>query len=174
MDYYYLPVKEISDKIDNSLFAPVRDLINEMKADLIRANNEVIHKEAKGFRHLSQFFTLEDIGSEVYRLPFLDTSLFDKFTDYLSFVKEWERKELYVSQFIRKVLLKAIAPKFIDTEDHSGYIDLGSVLPLYLLQIANLQHAHNDYEEDISLHSEWAKITPIINEMQAMKMVTAQ
>lgn len=172
MDYYYLPVNEISQKIDNSLFAPVRDLVNDMKADLITANNRAIGKDAKGFRHLSQFFTVEDIGSDVYKLPFLDTSLFDKFTDYLGFVKEWERKELYVSQFIRKVLLKAIAPRFVDTEETSYYTDLGNVLPTYLLQIANLQHCHNDYTEDPNLHDEWAKITPIINEMQAMKMVT--
>ena len=62
MDYYYLPVNEISQKIDNSLFAPVRDLVNDMKEDLIIANNKAIGKDAKGFRHLSQFFTVEDIG----------------------------------------------------------------------------------------------------------------
>lgn len=172
MDYYYLPVNEISQKIDNSLFAPVRDLVNDMKEDLIIANNKAIGKDAKGFRHLSQFFTIEDIGSDVYKLPFLDTSLFSKFTDYLSFTKEWERKELYVSQFIRKVLLKAIEPKFIDTEDTSYFTDLGNVLPAYLLQLTNLHYSSTNYIEDPNLHNDWVKITPIINEMQAMKMVT--
>lgn len=172
MDYYYLPVNEISQKIDNSLFAPVRDLVNDMKEDLIIANNKTIGKDAKGFRHLSQFFTIEDIGSDVYKLPFLDTSLFSKFADYLSFTKEWERKELYVSQFIRKVLLKAIEPKFIDTEDTSYFTDLGNVLPAYLLQLTNLHYSSTNYIEDPNLHNDWVKITPIINEMQAMKMVT--
>ena len=90
----------------------------------------------------------------------------------LSFTKEWERKELYVSQFIRKVLLKAIEPKFIDTEDTSYFTDLGNVLPAYLLQLTNLHYSSTNYIEDPNLHNDWVKITPIINEMQAMKMVT--
>lgn len=172
MKCYYLPITEISDQICDSLFSPLNKVLKTMIEDLVKANNEILGTEAQGFRHMSVNYTTEDIGLDVYLLPLLDKSLFNKFTEYSSFAKEWKRKELYIRQFIKKVLLKAIAPDFTKEQiAQREEIDLGKVLPNYLLQQTQLNFIENEYKEDPSLKKDWVKITPTINEILAFKMV---
>ncbi len=172
MKCFYLPISEISNQICDSLFTPLNAVMKGMIGDLIQANNKVLDTEAQGFRHMSVTYTTEDIGLGVYLLPLLDKSLFGKFAEYAAFAQEWERKELYVRQFIKRVLLKATAPNFMQEQTaEKEEIDLGKIFPNYLLQQTQLNFTEGEYEENPALHKEWEEITPTINEILAFKMV---
>ncbi len=167
MKYYYLSVKEICEIICSSLFKPVEKTIDEMKANLIEKNNEIAGVSSKGFRHLSHFFTTEPIGRQIYALPLLDESLYDKFSNFQNFVDENKRSLLYVSQFIKRVLLTALDS---DTNDNV-LVDLGNVLPSKLLTITDLKFSEHSYVERDDLKAEWDKYNPEINKLLAMRAI---
>lgn len=174
MIYYYLKTASVSEELDRVLFEPVEHYRDMIVNDLIRANNEIQQTNALGFRHLSEFYFLdgEELGSERYGLPHLDPTLFDKFIEFFSFKSEWDKKKLYVSQFLKKALMMGLHCDPTAREDRE--VDLGSVLPEYLLRLTKLYYTEGIYKENPALHNDWEKIKAIINELLALRMVIAE
>lgn len=179
MYYYRYPVSIICGAIDDALNEPVKKLIHDMEEELIFANNELLDAYYEGFRHLSKFVTLRELTTSKYSLPHLDPSLFEKYDEYAAYKKEWEKKSLYVSQFLRKVLFKGLKddePIYYAEGIETRYErDLVTVLPLYLLELTNLKYDSTlQYIEEPSLHDDWEKIKDIINEMLALRMIVTK
>lgn len=174
MVHYYLRTVSVSEELDRVLFEPVEHYRDLIVNDLIRANNDIQQTNALGFRHLSEFYFFdgEELGSERYGLPHLDHSLFDKFLEYYAFKSEWDKKKLYVSQFLKKVLMKGLQCGTATAEDRE--IDLGEILPEYLLRLTKLYYTEGMYTEDPSLHDDWEKTKSIINELLALRMVLTE
>jgi hypothetical protein len=167
MKYFYTSVKNICDEISSSLYKPVEKTEKQILSDIISKNNEIKKGEYRGFRHLSNFYTVEYIGNEVYSLPLLDESLFSQFDDYMDFIVDSKKRLLYVSQFIKKLLITSL-----DSDSNlNELVDLGSVLPQKLLNITKLKYKENSYVENPAFKSEWDKYNPEINKLLAMRIV---
>lgn len=179
MFYYSYPIKIICNKIESALFEAEMELIQQMEDELIFANNEKLGAYYEGFRHLSTFVTLRNCASSKYKLPHLNQDLFEKFNEYQKFVNEWEKKELFIDQFLKKVLFKALSVNNQLINDngvpYEKKKDLAVVLPKYLLELTDFLYDPNEqFEEDPNLHDEWVKAKEIINEMLALRMIVSK
>lgn len=179
MFYYNYPIKLICSKIERILFEAEMELIQQMEDELIYANNEKLDAYYEGFRHLSKFITLRDCASSKYKLPRLSPDLFEKFNEYQKFVDEWAKKELFIDQFLKKVLIKGLKVNTQVVDDNGKVLqtkkELSAILPKYLLEPTGfLFDPDVQFEEDPELHDEWEQAKKIINEMLALRMIVSK
>lgn len=175
MLHYYLRISTICEDIEHALFDILDEYSNKMLQEIIDKNNVIKEDVEPGFQYRACFYFIDPkVEYDKYRFPELDDSLVPNLEEYVSFMQEWSRKRVFVMQFIKRILLSAVKPTF-DPEyrfvPESEEIDLGCILPDYLLRLTKLFYTKDIYREYPPFSTHWRKTEPIINEILALRMV---
>lgn len=183
MIHFYMPINKICDTITESLGVYVVKALEKVVTELTEENNKALGSDNLGFRVANEFHLCRKplCRFSQYDLPELDNSLYERYADYIDYKDELAEALKKLNQFLKSVLLTAndeyaeLYRQAQFSEDKSSvpaYLDLGRVLPHYLLAGTALRFS-DKYEENPKLKSRWEKIKPDINKLVALKTIVA-